>query len=212
MAYHANDLGRRGKLLDRLPNVYPETAAVLAEMGRQPETAHDFFVKYQDRLLFGKDSFQPDEYPVLLAHVRDRGRVFRLLPRLPRVLEAVRHEPARRRAQEAVLRERAQARARSSADRIPADRPRSDVDGPVRRHRRGRVHRLASRGSAARARRARPRRRQSFHRQARQPGRTSAGVEIDGRRPRRFRVRARGPWPAPTTSCTRRRFHRCPGR
>ena len=26
-------------------------------------TAHDFFVKYQDRILFGKDSYQPDEYP-----------------------------------------------------------------------------------------------------------------------------------------------------
>jgi uncharacterized protein len=61
--YHANDLGRMGKLLDRLPNVYPEVAAILAELGRQPRTAHDFFVKYQDRVLFGKDSYQPDEYP-----------------------------------------------------------------------------------------------------------------------------------------------------
>jgi uncharacterized protein len=61
--YHANDLARMGKLLDRLPNVYPEVAAILAELGRQPRTAHDFFVKYQDRVLFGKDSYQPDEYP-----------------------------------------------------------------------------------------------------------------------------------------------------
>ena len=45
------------------PNVYPETAAVLAEYGRQPRTARAFFIKYQDRILFGKDSFQPDEYP-----------------------------------------------------------------------------------------------------------------------------------------------------
>jgi predicted TIM-barrel fold metal-dependent hydrolase len=62
-AYHANDLGRLGKLLDRLPNMYVEVAAILAELGRQPRTAHDFFVKYQDRILFGKDSYQPDEYP-----------------------------------------------------------------------------------------------------------------------------------------------------
>jgi predicted TIM-barrel fold metal-dependent hydrolase len=61
--YHANDLGRMGKLLDRLPNVYPEVAAILAELGRQPRGAHEFFVKYQDRVLFGKDSYQPDEYP-----------------------------------------------------------------------------------------------------------------------------------------------------
>ncbi len=63
MLYHSNDLARLGRLLDRLPNVYPEMAAVLAEYGRQPRTAHDFFVKYQDRVLFGKDSFQPDEFP-----------------------------------------------------------------------------------------------------------------------------------------------------
>jgi predicted TIM-barrel fold metal-dependent hydrolase len=63
MGYHSNDLARLGRLLDRLPNVYPELAAVLAEYGRQPRTAHDFFVKYQDRILFGKDSFQPDEFP-----------------------------------------------------------------------------------------------------------------------------------------------------
>src|SRR5512132_2644216 len=63
MAYHANDLGRLGALLDSNPNVYTEVAAVLAELGRQPRAAHDFFVKYQDRVLFGKDSFQPDEYP-----------------------------------------------------------------------------------------------------------------------------------------------------
>jgi predicted TIM-barrel fold metal-dependent hydrolase len=63
MAYHANDLARLGRLFDRLPNVHAEVAAVLAELGRQPRTARAFFVKYQDRLLFGKDSFQPDEYP-----------------------------------------------------------------------------------------------------------------------------------------------------
>jgi len=61
--YHANDLARMGRLMDRLPNIYPEVAAILAELGRQPRTAHDFFVKYQDRVLFGKDSYQPDEYP-----------------------------------------------------------------------------------------------------------------------------------------------------
>ncbi len=52
-----------GKLLDEMPNVYTETGAILAELGRQPRTAHDFFVKYQDRILFGKDSYQPDEFP-----------------------------------------------------------------------------------------------------------------------------------------------------
>ena len=62
LGWQANDLAKLGKLLD-LPNVYTEVGAVLYEIGRQPRAAHDFFVKYQDRILFGKDSFQPEEYP-----------------------------------------------------------------------------------------------------------------------------------------------------
>jgi predicted TIM-barrel fold metal-dependent hydrolase len=61
--WHANDLARAGKLLDQNPNVFYDVAAVLYDFGRQPRAAHDFFIKYQDRILFGKDSYQPDEYP-----------------------------------------------------------------------------------------------------------------------------------------------------
>ena len=50
-------------LLDTLPNVMVEFGAREAELGRQPRRAREFFVKYQDRILFGKDSFQPEEYP-----------------------------------------------------------------------------------------------------------------------------------------------------
>ncbi len=63
LGWHANDLGRLGAMMDRMPNIYAEVGAVLYDIGRQPRTARDFFTKYQDRLLFGKDSFQPDEYP-----------------------------------------------------------------------------------------------------------------------------------------------------
>ena len=63
MGWHANDLGRLAKMLDEMPNVNTEVGAVLYDIGRQPRAAHDFFVKYQDRILFGKDSFQPVEYP-----------------------------------------------------------------------------------------------------------------------------------------------------
>jgi uncharacterized protein len=62
-AYRANDLAKAQQMLDTMPNVYLEVAAILAELGRQPRTAHAFFVKNQDRVLFGKDSYQPDEYP-----------------------------------------------------------------------------------------------------------------------------------------------------
>ena len=63
MGWHANDLGRLGKMFDKWPNLHAEVGAVLYDLGRQPRFGHDFFVKYQDRILFGKDSFQPDEYP-----------------------------------------------------------------------------------------------------------------------------------------------------
>jgi uncharacterized protein len=63
LGWHANDLGRLGAMMDKMPNVHAEVGAILYDLGRQPRAAHDFFVKYQDRLLFGKDSFQPDEYP-----------------------------------------------------------------------------------------------------------------------------------------------------
>ena len=62
-AYHANDLARAAALLDEMPHVHLEVGAILAELGRQPRAAREFFVKYQDRILFGKDSFQPDEFP-----------------------------------------------------------------------------------------------------------------------------------------------------
>jgi predicted TIM-barrel fold metal-dependent hydrolase len=63
LGWHANDLARLGKMFDEMPNVYSEVGAVLYDIGRQPRFAHDFFIKYQDRILFGKDSFQPEEYP-----------------------------------------------------------------------------------------------------------------------------------------------------
>ena len=63
MGWYANDLGTLGKLLDTYPNMYVGIGAIIAELGRQPRFAHDFFVKYQDRILFGKDAWQPQEYP-----------------------------------------------------------------------------------------------------------------------------------------------------
>ena len=63
MSWYANDLGKLGTMMNDMPNTLVEVGAVLYDIGRQPRAAHDFFVKYQDRILFGKDSFQPEEYP-----------------------------------------------------------------------------------------------------------------------------------------------------
>jgi predicted TIM-barrel fold metal-dependent hydrolase len=63
MGWHTQDLARLGRIFDANPNVHAELGAVLYDLGRQPRFAREFFVKYQDRILFGKDSFEPDEYP-----------------------------------------------------------------------------------------------------------------------------------------------------
>lgn len=63
MAWYASDLEKLARMMDEFPNMYTEIGAVLYDIGRQPRVARDFFVKYQDRILFGKDSFQPEEYP-----------------------------------------------------------------------------------------------------------------------------------------------------
>ncbi|QMU30833.1 amidohydrolase family protein [Adhaeribacter radiodurans] len=62
LGWLGGDLARLGKLLDKLPNVYTEIGAVLAELGRQPHFAREWFIKYQDRVLFGKDIYAPTEY------------------------------------------------------------------------------------------------------------------------------------------------------
>ena len=46
-----------------MPNLVLEVGAVLYDFGRQPRAAREFFIKYQDRILFGKDSFAADEFP-----------------------------------------------------------------------------------------------------------------------------------------------------
>ncbi len=63
MGWFANDLARLSALLEEIPNMYVGIGAIIAELGRQPKNARAFFIRYQDRILFGKDSWQPDEFP-----------------------------------------------------------------------------------------------------------------------------------------------------
>ncbi|HET8965778.1 MAG TPA: amidohydrolase family protein [Candidatus Acidoferrum sp.] len=76
LAFHGNDLNRLGKLFDSHPNVYVDIAAVLAELGRQPYSAHDFLVKYQDRVLMGKDIYEVNEYKWYFRALETRDEYF----------------------------------------------------------------------------------------------------------------------------------------
>jgi len=60
--WYPNNLPMLDSLLTQIPNMYVEFGAVIAELGRQPKAAKKFFEKYQDRILFGKDSWVPEEY------------------------------------------------------------------------------------------------------------------------------------------------------
>jgi len=62
LGWLGNDLDRFGKLLDELPNVYTELGAVLAELGRQPRFARSWMIRYQDRVMMGKDTYKKEEY------------------------------------------------------------------------------------------------------------------------------------------------------
>jgi predicted TIM-barrel fold metal-dependent hydrolase len=63
MGWYANNLDRLSELMEEFPNMYVGIGAIIAELGRQPRRARAFFMKYQDRILFGKDSWQPSEFP-----------------------------------------------------------------------------------------------------------------------------------------------------
>ncbi|WP_446050893.1 amidohydrolase family protein [Zobellia laminariae] len=76
MGWYANDLQQLGGFLDDMPNMYVGIAAVIAELGRQPQNAREFFIKYQDRILFGKDSWKPEEFPTYFRVLETNDEYF----------------------------------------------------------------------------------------------------------------------------------------
>ena len=50
------ELGRVAMWLETYPNFYVDIDARISELGRQPYTARRFFIKHQDRVLFGTDT------------------------------------------------------------------------------------------------------------------------------------------------------------
>lgn len=76
LGWMGNDLSRLGDLLDEHPNVHTELGAVLAELGRQPRTARAWLIRYQDRVLMGKDSWEPSEYHVYFRTLETADEYF----------------------------------------------------------------------------------------------------------------------------------------
>lgn len=55
-ANNPEDVATVAKWLDSYPNMYIDIDARISELGRQPYTARKFFLKYQDRVMFGTDT------------------------------------------------------------------------------------------------------------------------------------------------------------
>ena len=74
--WYGNNLARAAKQLDAQPNLVLELGAVLYDFGRQPRAAREFFVKYQDRILFGKDAYAASEFPYYWRVFETRDEYF----------------------------------------------------------------------------------------------------------------------------------------
>lgn len=76
MGWYPNNLAKLDSLMDVFPNMYVEIGAVIAELGRQPRAAKKFFEKRQDKVLFGKDSYIPDEYETYFRVLESEDEYF----------------------------------------------------------------------------------------------------------------------------------------
>lgn len=64
---YGENLAWVGTMLDDCPNYFIDISARLGELGRQPYTARRFFIRHQDRILFGSD-MGPDLEAYRLAY------------------------------------------------------------------------------------------------------------------------------------------------
>jgi predicted TIM-barrel fold metal-dependent hydrolase len=53
---YPENLGFVARMLDTYPNLYTDISARIAELGRAPYSAREWFLKYADRIVFGTDS------------------------------------------------------------------------------------------------------------------------------------------------------------
>jgi len=76
LGWYGNDLARLGKFFDENPDAYVDVAAVLYELGRVPISGREFLIRYADRVLFGKDSWNPSEFPYYWRVFETRDEYF----------------------------------------------------------------------------------------------------------------------------------------
>ncbi|HNU68512.1 MAG TPA: amidohydrolase family protein [Myxococcota bacterium] len=73
MGNNAEDLDYVGRLLDSYPNVYTDVSARVPEFGRHPaEKVREFFIRHQDRILFGSDFITAADGSMQLGSVSEK--------------------------------------------------------------------------------------------------------------------------------------------
>jgi predicted TIM-barrel fold metal-dependent hydrolase len=73
----AEDLGFVGRMIDTYPNWNVDIAARLGELGRQPHSSRDFFIRHPDRILFGVDvAADPEVYRTYYRFLETRDESF----------------------------------------------------------------------------------------------------------------------------------------
>lgn len=80
----AEDLGLVGEMLEEHANLMIDTSARIAELGRQPYSAHDLIVRFPDRVLFGVDHVDARVYALYYRLLETRDEYFEYdMSRLP---------------------------------------------------------------------------------------------------------------------------------
>ena len=78
---YPENLGFGSQMLDRYPNLYTDISARIAELGRAPYTAREWFHKYADRILFGTDvTPRPDWYRTYFRFLETADEYFSYEP------------------------------------------------------------------------------------------------------------------------------------
>lgn len=77
MGYMADNLSFVARELEAYPNYFVEMSHVVNELGRQPFTSRDFFLRFQDRIIFGLDGKpEIDAYRASFRFLETRDEYF----------------------------------------------------------------------------------------------------------------------------------------
>jgi predicted TIM-barrel fold metal-dependent hydrolase len=76
LASSAEDLAGLTQTLESCPNLFVDISARVNELGRQPYSARDFFLRFPDRILFGTENLEPRDHATYYRLLETRDEYF----------------------------------------------------------------------------------------------------------------------------------------